>query len=121
MKEGFALSMGFFDELNRALGDVVVDGLHALFGQRAGILDGLLADAAEVRLLGWIIDIRREAMHHTAWPKELLEHRHLWIIGILRLLLGIEVGTGCRRTRQSRARWADTCCGRRRDSYQIAR
>jgi len=38
-KEGFALGVGLFDELDGAIGDVVVDGLHALLGERAGVLD----------------------------------------------------------------------------------
>ena len=33
----------FFEEFDRARGDVVVDRLHPLFGQRAGVLDLLLA------------------------------------------------------------------------------
>jgi hypothetical protein len=90
-EEGFTLGMGSLDELDGALGDVVVDGLHALSVQRAGVLDGLLPNPAEAPILSWIVDIRRLAVEHTARPKELLEHRLLGIIGILWLLLGVEV------------------------------
>ena len=72
-------------------GDVVVDRLHALSVQRAGVLDGLLADTAEARILSRVVDIRRFAVQHATRPKVLPEHRLLWIVGILRLLLGVEV------------------------------
>ncbi len=90
-EERFAIRMGLLDELDRAGGDIVIDGLHALSGQRAGVLDGLLAHPAKARVFGRIIDIRRFAMEQTPRPKELLELRLLGIIGNLRLLLGVEV------------------------------
>ena len=41
-------------------GDVVVDGLHALLGQRSGVFDLLLADPAEARIY---VDHRRAGLN----------------------------------------------------------
>ena len=38
------------DEVDRRRRRLVVDRLHPLLGERAGILDGLLADLAEARI-----------------------------------------------------------------------
>ena len=67
-----------------AAGDVVVDRLHPLLGQRAGVLDGLGA-----------IGIG-EAVDHAARAEILAEVRklrivRLGIIGKLRLFLGVEM------------------------------
>ena len=49
------------DVVDGAVGDVVVDGLHPLGGQRAGVLDGLLADRAELLVVGF-------GRHLVEWP-----------------------------------------------------
>ena len=71
----WALSM----KRERVLGHLVVDGLHALLGERAGVLDLLAALAV------------RPAVQHAARAEALLERRVLRIVRILRLFLGIEV------------------------------
>ncbi len=38
-KEGHPLGVSLFDKLDGVLGDLVVNGFHALLGQRAGVLD----------------------------------------------------------------------------------
>src|SRR4029077_5172346 len=79
------------DVIDCGVGGLVVDRLHALPGQRAGVLNGLLADAAPAGLLGRVVGIGSLAAQHAARSKRLLE---LWILRIgqpLRLLLGIEV------------------------------
>ena len=43
-----------------------VEGLHALAGQRAGVLDLLLADAAELRIDGRIVHVGRPGVQHAA-------------------------------------------------------
>ena len=43
------------DEVDGPVGDVVVDRLHPLLGQRAGVLDRLLADLAEPRVDGRVV------------------------------------------------------------------
>ena len=90
-EEGFALGMGLSDKLDGALGDVVVDRLHALSVQRAGVLDGLLSNAAKARVLGRIVNVRRCTVQHPTRPKVLPKHRVLWIVGVLRLLLRVKV------------------------------
>ncbi len=43
------------DEVDGGVGGFVIDRLHALLGQRAGVLDRLLADLAPARLLGRVV------------------------------------------------------------------
>ena len=57
----------------------IVNRLHALLGQRAGILDGLAALAVGL------------ALEHAARAELLPERRVLRIVPVLRLLLGVEV------------------------------
>ena len=71
--------------------DLVVDGLHALAGERAGVLDRLLADSAEARILGGVVAVGGPAVQHAARAELLPELRVLRVVGILRLLLGVEV------------------------------
>ena len=40
--------------------------VHALAGERAGVLDRLLADAAETRVIGRIVLVGRLAFEHPA-------------------------------------------------------
>ena len=74
----------FFEEIGRARGDVVVDRLHPLFGQRPGVFD-LLRSV-------WI----GEAVDHASRTEVLAEVGkfriiRLRIIGKLRLFFGVEV------------------------------
>ena len=59
--------------------DLLVDGFHALFGQRTSIRDGLSALAIT------------QAMEHAARAELLFEFRVLGVIGKLWLLFGIQV------------------------------
>ena len=63
----------------RMLGDFVVDGFHALLGQRTGILDLLPALAV------------RPAVQHAPGSEPLLECRVLRIVRIFGFFLGIQV------------------------------
>ena len=65
--------------LERPRGDFVVDGLHALLGERAGVLDLL----RPVR--------HRPAVDDAARPEALVERRVLGVVLELGLLLGVEV------------------------------
>ncbi len=85
---GLGLSL---DEIDRSIGSFVVDRLHAFSGQRAGVLNGLLAYAAPARLLGGIILVGSLTAEHAARAEHLLEFRILRIRPPLRLLLGVEV------------------------------
>ena len=79
------------DELKRPLGDLLVDRLHPPFGERAGVLDFLLADLAVMRIDGRIVHVRGPGMKHAARPEFTLELGQLRIVGVLRLLLRVEV------------------------------
>ena len=79
------------DEIDGARGDVVVDRLHALLGQRAGVDTGLLADAAEARLDRGIVLVGGLAVEHAARAELRAERRVLRVIRQLGLFLGIEV------------------------------
>ena len=57
----------------------------------AGVLDRLVADTAEARILRRIIDVRRLAVQHSTG----LEKRHrrmvVRVVGLLGLVLGVQV------------------------------
>jgi len=78
-EERLALLVGALDELEARGEELLVDGLHPLGVQRASALDLLRA----VRL--------GPAVEHAARPETLLEPGVLRIVGVLRLLLGVEV------------------------------
>ena len=63
----------------RARGDLLVDGFHALLGQRTGVLDRLPALAVG------------QAVEHATRPELLLEFGVLGIVRQFRLFLGVEV------------------------------
>ena len=90
-EEGLTLSMSVPDELDRAIGDIVIDGLHAFFGQWTGVFNGLLPNTTETWVHGRIIDIGGFAVHHTTRAKALPELWILGIVGMLRLFLGVEM------------------------------
>src|SRR5262249_11571278 len=79
------------DEVDRRAGGLVVDRLHSLPGERPGVLDGLLADLAEAWIDSLIVDVGRLALEHAPRAEFRLELRILRVVGMLRLLLGIEV------------------------------
>ena len=70
---------------------LVVDRLHALLGERAGVLDGLLADLAEARIDRRVVAVGRLAPEHAARPELGEVGRILRIVRQLRLFLGVEV------------------------------
>src|SRR5581483_9927766 len=76
---------------NGSVGDLLVDGFHALLGERPRVFDLLLPDAPPARVLGRVVDVRRGAAQDPAGTELLLEARNLGIVGQLRLLLGVEV------------------------------
>ena len=70
---------------------LVVDRLHALLGERAGVLDGLLADLAEARIDGGVVPVGRLAAQDAARAELGAIGRVLGIVRQLRLFLGVEV------------------------------
>ena len=90
-KNGFAGLVLPVDEVERGVEEFLVHRLHALLGQRTGVLDRLLADPAEPRILGRIVLVGRLALQHAARAELRPERRVLRIVGMLRLVLGVEV------------------------------
>ena len=70
---------------------LVVDRLHALLGERAGVLDGLLADLAEARIDRRVVTVGRLAPEHAARAELGEVGRVLRIVRQFRLFLGVEV------------------------------
>ena len=79
------------DEVRGRGDELVVAGLHALLGERPGVLDLLLADLAPARLHGLVVLVGRPGMHHAARAEVFAELRVLRVVVHLRLFLGIEV------------------------------
>ena len=79
------------DEVERRPEEFLVNGLHALPGERTGVLDRLLADLAELVVDGGIVLVGRLALQHAAWSELLAELRVLRIVRVFRLFLGVEV------------------------------
>ncbi len=73
--------------------ELLVHRLHALPGDRAGVLAFLLAPGAETRILARGHRVRREAVENAARPELLPKFgiRRVRIVGVLRLLLGVEM------------------------------
>jgi hypothetical protein len=83
------------DVVDGEFGDLVVDGFHALLVERAGVLDGLLADRAELRVVG----LGRHlvgglALEHPARQRHLVQSGEpigVRIVELLGFLLSVEV------------------------------
>ena len=82
------------DEVGGGVDELVVARLHPLPRQRARVLDPLLADAAPARVLLRVVLVRRPALEDAARAEplaELLEAVLARVVGILRVLLGVQV------------------------------
>ena len=77
------------DELQRVVEDFVVDRLHPLGIERAGVLDPLLADLAPARLFGGIVAIRGPGMDHVARADHVLQR--LRIVPMRRVLHRVQM------------------------------
>src|SRR5262249_45612438 len=78
-EERLAVLVGLVDELKSRRRELLVDGFHALGVQRSRVLDLLRAVGI------------RPAVKHAARAELLFELRVLRIVGILRLLFGVQV------------------------------
>ena len=90
-EEGLALVHGGPHECFGRVEELLVHRLHPLRGQRASVLDALLADHAEAGILGRVLLRRRPGVHDPARAELRGERRIVWIVRIFRFLLGIEV------------------------------
>ena len=73
-KNGVLLVVLALDEVDRAVDDLVVDRLHPLLRQRAGVLDPLLAVRGDA------------AAEHAAGTEALAEVREVRRVGVVRVL-----------------------------------
>ena len=74
-EEGPLLLVLARDEVLGRVDELLVAGLHALLGQRTGILDLLLTHPSPARLLGGIVLVGRPGAHDAAAAEHLLEVR----------------------------------------------
>ena len=79
------------DEVDRGFEEFLVDRLHALLGERSGVLAFLLAPGAEARIVARRVGRGRNAFHDAARTELRLEGGILRIVGVLRLVLGVQV------------------------------
>src|SRR5450631_3837626 len=70
---------------------IFLDGFHAFLVERAGVLDGLLSDAAKTRIRSGIVRVRSLGVEDTARAELRVELGAFRVVRILRLLLGVEV------------------------------
>src|SRR5208282_5184168 len=74
-----------------ACSDFLIDGFHALLGQRTCVFNRLLAYSAKAWIRRWVILVSRQAMEHASGPKSLQEPRLLRIVGQFRFFFGVKV------------------------------
>src|SRR5262245_60967912 len=79
------------NEIDCRIAGFVVDGFHALFGKRSGVLDSLLPNLSEARVDGLILLIGGHTFEHPAWAEFSLERRIFGIVGPLGLFFGIQM------------------------------
>ena len=83
------------DVVDRGVGDVVVDRFHPLRVERAGVLDRLLADRAELRVVRFGRHrVERLALEHAARLRQVVQPGIavlVRVVELLRFLLGVEV------------------------------
>ena len=90
-EEGLLVSVRAVDEVDRGGEELLVDGLHALLGERPGILAFLLAPRAEARIVAQRVGGGGHALQDAARTELRSEGGVLWIIGMLGLVLGVQV------------------------------
>ena len=77
-EEGFVGFFGTIEEVEGFGGDLFVDGLHAFFGERAGVVD--------------VVDLAvSEAVDHASGTEFFLKLGRVWVIGMFRFFFGVEV------------------------------
>ncbi len=93
-KNGVPAACLALDEVEPVLEHLVVDRLHPLLRQRAGVLDPLPADTAEALVLGVVVLVGRPGVDDAARPEALAEMREVLgrrPVRQLRLLLRVQV------------------------------
>ena len=88
-EERLVVPLGFFNELEGEIADLVVHGLHALGIERAGIFDFLLADWTPARHVRCVIRVGGPTMHHISGANYV--QQILRIVGMRGIFHGIQV------------------------------
>ena len=88
-EERLVVRLRLVDELEGIVEDLVVDRLHPLGIERAGVLDLLLADLAPARLHRRVVGVGRPAVDHVARADRVLQV--LRIVAVRRVLHRIQV------------------------------
>ena len=90
-KKGLSALTCFSIQPRARCSDLLIDGFHALLGQRAGVFNGLLAYSAPAGISRRVILVSCEAVQHASGSELLLECRILGIVGQFRLFFGVQV------------------------------
>src|SRR5688572_22531455 len=85
---GFVLPV---DEIEGGIQKFFVNSFHTLFCQGPCIFDGLFADTAKAWIFGSVVLRAGFTPEHAAWTEFRAKLRVLWIVGILRLFLSIQM------------------------------
>lgn len=71
--------------------EILVDRLHPLARERAGILTNLLAHRSEALVLGGVVYVASLAIQHAARPEHHKEFWILWIVRLFGFFFGVQV------------------------------
>src|ERR1700759_4697123 len=90
-EEGLAGLSLLVHPVERGSGELVVDGFHALYGERAGVFYSLLADFAERRINSGVVLVGGPAVHDAARTELGFETRVFGVVRIFGFFFGVEV------------------------------
>src|SRR5215211_7740647 len=90
-KNGFRSRFARSMKVDRGLEELLIDRLHALLGERPGVLALLLAPGAEALIVARRVGGGGDAFENAAWTELRAESRILRIVRMLGLILGVEV------------------------------
>src|SRR5215831_13022608 len=81
-QEEWLVRLGLFlHPCKRGAGDFLVNGFHALLGERAGVFNFLFSYTTPAGVRGRVIVVCRPAVQHATWSELGLE---LWVLRIVR-------------------------------------
>src|SRR5262245_35147190 len=90
-EERLAVVLRAIDEIKRRLEEFLVDRLHALFGERTGVLASLFAPGAKAWIIAWRVGRRGKAFQDAARTKLRSERRIFRVVWVFGFVLCVEV------------------------------